>query len=99
MVAPPVHEGGWSMVETNQKNVRRSVLVIGASRGLGEAIVEEYARRGARVTATVRGDVETPLHRFAASTDAAVEIERVDIADRGDVDALARRLGGRTYDL
>lgn len=76
----------------------RRVLVIGASRGLGEAIVEEYALRGARVVATVRSDAPSPLRAFAATTD-AVEIERVDVAVADSIAALRRRLDGRVFDL
>lgn len=77
-----------------------SVLVVGASRGLGEAIVEEYAGRGARVVGTVRGDARTPLHEFAARDAAAdVEIEHVDIDHPEQVTELAERLAGRTFDL
>jgi NAD(P)-dependent dehydrogenase (short-subunit alcohol dehydrogenase family) len=39
-----------------------SVLLIGASRGLGHAIAKEYVDRGAQVVATVRGQARTALH-------------------------------------
>lgn len=77
----------------------RSVLVIGASRGLGEAVVEEYVTRGAQVVGTVRGTRTTPLHDYARRADGRVEIEQVDIDESAELDALARRLTGRTFDL
>lgn len=80
------------------KTPHSRVLVIGASRGLGEAIVEEYAARGAQVVGTVRSDAPSPLQAFAATTD-AVEIERIDVASRESIAALRRRLDGRVFDL
>lgn len=77
----------------------RTALVIGASRGLGEAIVETYVGRGARVVATVRNDRPSPLRGFVQRTGAAVEIEQLDVTDRGQIDALRERLSGRTFDL
>ena len=69
--------------ETRLTTAHESVLVIGASRGLGEAIVETYAGRGAKVVGTVRGDAFTPLHEVAARREGTVDIEHVDIDDPG----------------
>ena len=55
----------------------RSVLVTGASGGLGTAIVEELARRGARVTVTARRVAE--LESLAGRTGAQVLV--ADLAD------------------
>jgi len=76
-----------------------SVLVIGASRGLGEAIVQTYVDRGAQVVGTVRSERPTALHELAARADGAVAIEHVDIDDPAQIDALAERLSGRRFDL
>lgn len=76
-----------------------SVLVVGASRGLGEAIVEEYVARGAHVVATVRGDGPTKLGSFAASVGDAVEIEHVDVTVPAQLEALRTVLEGRAFDL
>jgi NAD(P)-dependent dehydrogenase (short-subunit alcohol dehydrogenase family) len=45
-----------------------SVLIIGASRGLGYALAAEYLARGWQVTATVRGAGQTGLHELAESS-------------------------------
>ncbi len=42
----------------------RNVLVVGASRGLGLALVAEYLHRGASVIATVRGDAPSALRQL-----------------------------------
>lgn len=83
----------------HEKTPNRRVLVIGASRGLGEAIVETYVERGARVVGTVRSDEPSPLHDFARSSGAAVEIERVDITVPRQIAALREHLAGRVFDL
>ena len=73
-----------------------TALIIGASRGLGLAMVEEYLGRGWRVVATVRGQGRTALHGLAGDR---LEIETVDIADEAQIAALGARLSGRRFDL
>ena len=76
-----------------------SVLLIGASRGLGYAIAEEYLERGTRVVATVRGRTRTALHELQESVGGQLEIEHVDINAPEEVQSLRQRLGSRTFDL
>jgi NAD(P)-dependent dehydrogenase (short-subunit alcohol dehydrogenase family) len=71
-------------------------LIIGASRGLGLAMAEEYLKRGWRVMATVRGEGRTALYGLASDR---LEIETVDIADKAQIAALGGRLSGRRFDL
>lgn len=77
----------------------RTVLVIGASRGLGEAIVETHVARGAQVVATVRNDSPSELTAFARRHSDSVAVEYLDITDEGQIDGLGARLAGRTFDL
>ena len=70
------------------------VLIIGASRGIGLGLAEEFSKRGWNVTATVR-DAAKPT---ALKASANVSIETVDIADRQSAAALAERLAGKTFD-
>jgi NAD(P)-dependent dehydrogenase (short-subunit alcohol dehydrogenase family) len=83
----------------NPSSATAAVLLIGASRGLGHAIAAEYIERGARVVATVRGTVRTPLHDLAATAGSRLEIEHADINEPAQVEALRDRLGGRTFGL
>src|ERR1700753_1147660 len=87
----------------NPTSPNASVLLIGASRGLGHAIAAEYLDRGARVVATVRGRGHTPLHDLAGTAGGRLEIEHADINDPAQVGALRDRLrhqlAGRTFDL
>ena len=73
-----------------------TALIIGASRGLGLAMAEEYLKRGWRVVATVRGQGRTALHGISSDR---LEIETVDIADETQIAALGGRLSGRRFDL
>jgi NAD(P)-dependent dehydrogenase (short-subunit alcohol dehydrogenase family) len=84
-------------VTTTSENA--SVLLIGASRGLGYAIAEEYVTRGARVVATVRSNARTALHDLQQTVGGLLEIEHVDITVPDQVQALRQRLGARTFDL
>jgi NAD(P)-dependent dehydrogenase (short-subunit alcohol dehydrogenase family) len=76
-----------------------SVLLIGASRGLGYAIAAEYLARGSRVVATVRGPERTALHDLVGGVGGRLEIEHVDINAPAQVDGLRDRLAARRFDL
>jgi NAD(P)-dependent dehydrogenase (short-subunit alcohol dehydrogenase family) len=80
-------------------NVNKSLLLIGASRGLGLALVKEYLQRGWRVVATARGAKRTALHELAEAPGGRLEVEIVDINDPGQVAALRARLGSRRFDV
>jgi len=77
----------------------KTVLIIGASRGLGYAMAEEYQKRGWSVVGTVRGDGRTPLHDLADGSGGRVAIEHVDINFPDQIAALRGRLAGRTFDV
>jgi NAD(P)-dependent dehydrogenase (short-subunit alcohol dehydrogenase family) len=76
-----------------------SILLIGASRGLGCAMAAEYLQHGWSVVATVRGTARTPLHDLAERSEHRVEIETVDICEPDQVAALRARLAGRMFDV
>lgn len=76
-----------------------TVLLIGASRGLGYAIAAEYLDRGSRVVATVRGRGRTALDDLRQTAGGRLEIEHVDITIPEQINALRERLGDRTFDL
>jgi NAD(P)-dependent dehydrogenase (short-subunit alcohol dehydrogenase family) len=75
------------------------VLLIGASRGLGLALAEEWAKAGWQVTATVRGSRRTPLHDLADAFAGRLEIETVDITEPEQVTGLKTRLADRRFEL
>lgn len=78
---------------------QKSLLLIGASRGLGYAMAEEFLKHGWSVMGTVRGQAWTKLHDFAQASAGRIEIETVDITAPDQVDALRSRLTGRTFDM
>jgi NAD(P)-dependent dehydrogenase (short-subunit alcohol dehydrogenase family) len=84
-------------VSSTPKN--ETVLLIGASRGLGYAIAARYIERGARVVATVRGTGRTALHDLQDAAGGRLEIEQVDIDLPEQVQALRDQLGSRRFDL
>ncbi len=71
-----------------------AVLVLGASRGLGLGLAQEWCRRGWRVIATKRS-ASTQLEALASQYPDSLEIETADIADAESVRALGTRLAGR----
>jgi NAD(P)-dependent dehydrogenase (short-subunit alcohol dehydrogenase family) len=77
----------------------KRLLLFGASRGLGLAIVEEYLKLGWHVVATVRNGRETALHDLAGKADGRLEIEIVDITDPARVTALHGRVSSGRFDL
>lgn len=85
------------MTSTEQK--QQTALIVGASRGLGLALAEEYLKRGWQVIGTVRGDKPTPLHQLKASSGGRLEIEQLDIDLPEQLAALHERLQGRALDL
>ena len=77
----------------------KRLLLFGASRGLGLAIVEAYLKLGWRVVATARKGAGTPLHALVDGADGRLDIELVDIADPAGVAAMRQRLGSQRFDL
>jgi NAD(P)-dependent dehydrogenase (short-subunit alcohol dehydrogenase family) len=77
----------------------KSLLLIGASRGLGLAIAEQYLKRGWHVIGTVRGGDRTKLHALREHWKSQLEIETVDITNPDEVAALRTRLQERMLDL
>jgi NAD(P)-dependent dehydrogenase (short-subunit alcohol dehydrogenase family) len=72
-------------------DIGRSIFIVGASRGLGQAMAAEFARRGWGVLGTVRA-AGTPLHGLAAERPRSVEIETLDMTDHDQMLALRDRL-------
>jgi NAD(P)-dependent dehydrogenase (short-subunit alcohol dehydrogenase family) len=80
-------------------NTIETVLIVGASRGLGLGLARAYARLGWRVIGTVRGTSATGLHALADEAKDRVRIEMVDITIPEQVAALRERLAGEELDL
>jgi len=75
-----------------------TILIVGASRGLGLALAEQFCSRDWHVIATARG--KSPgLDALKARFPASVEEETAEITHEGSVRALRGRLDGRTIDM
>lgn len=77
----------------------KTLLLIGASRGLGLALAQEYLKRGWQVVATERGTGASALHPLAVAHAGRLEIETVDIVHPDQVAGLHSRLASRTFDM
>lgn len=87
------------MQPTSPNAPARTILIVGASRGLGHAMAAEYLNKGWNVVGTVRGGgTRTKLHDLADEFESRVRIETVDICEPEQVAALRDRLSGEVFD-
>jgi NAD(P)-dependent dehydrogenase (short-subunit alcohol dehydrogenase family) len=78
----------------------KTILIVGASRGLGLGLAREYAGRGWNVIGTVRdAAVPGPLHALAGEMPGKLRIETVDINMPEQVEALRHTLSGTQIDI
>lgn len=88
------------MTFNSSEQAAGTILLIGASRGLGLAIAEEFLKKSWYVVGTVRaGSGRTKLHDLADQFQGRLEIETVDICEQSQVEALRQRLSGRIFDM
>ena len=80
-------------------SANKQLLLVGASRGLGFALAEEYMKRGWHVIATERNRTTSKLHNLVRASEGRLEIETVDIVYPEQVAALRARLAARKFDL
>jgi NAD(P)-dependent dehydrogenase (short-subunit alcohol dehydrogenase family) len=78
---------------------RKTLLLVGASRGPGYAMAEEFLARGWNVIGTVRGAARTRLHQLSEHSPGRIEIETVDITIPDQIHAMRSRLAARTFDM
>jgi len=78
---------------------RKTLLIVGASRGLGHAMAEEFLARGWNVLGTVRGGSRGRLHELSERSAGRVEIETLDITVPEQIRALRSRLAARKFDM
>jgi NAD(P)-dependent dehydrogenase (short-subunit alcohol dehydrogenase family) len=76
-----------------------TILLVGASRGLGLALADEFAKRRWNVVATVRGTARTRLHDLADARRGQIDVECLDIDQPDQITALHDRLSGRTFNI
>ena len=77
----------------------RTILLIGASRGLGVAMAAEFLTNGWDVVGSVQESARTELHDLADKHPGRVEIETLDVTEPDQIAALHDRLAGRSFDI
>jgi len=80
-------------------NPRPTILLIGASRGLGHAMAAEFLKKGWNVVGTVRRGPRTLLHDLTDEYGGRVEVEFLDITEPDQIATLHDRLSGRIFDM
>jgi len=77
----------------------KTALIIGASRGLGLAIVEELLKRNWNVIGTVWEGTKTKLNLLAQKWDGKLRIESLDMTIPSQIELLKSRLKGESLNL
>ena len=77
-----------------------SILITGASRGIGYQLAKQYAQAGDRVYATCRRpDRAQQLNALAATSDGRLTVHQMDVGDDVSVKACAVELDGAPIDV
>jgi NAD(P)-dependent dehydrogenase (short-subunit alcohol dehydrogenase family) len=87
------------MTSNSSEQTASTILIIGASRGLGLAMAAEFLKKGWNVVGTVQGSGRTELHDLADEHPGRVEIESFDVTEPDQIMALHDRLSGRSFDI
>jgi len=77
----------------------KSILLVGASRGLGLAMAAEFVKAGWHVVGTVRGTTRTGLHDLADANQTQITIEELDFTQPTQIAALRDKMSGRTHNM
>jgi NAD(P)-dependent dehydrogenase (short-subunit alcohol dehydrogenase family) len=77
----------------------KTILLVGASRGLGHAMAIEFVNKGWHVVGTVCESARTDLHALADAHPDQVTIEPLDITEPEQISALRERLSNRVLDM
>lgn len=76
-----------------------SIIIIGASRGLGHAMAAEFVKKNWNVVGTVLETDRTLLHDLAEEFPGRVAIEPLDMCEADQIAALHERLAKRRFDI
>ena len=77
----------------------KTALIVGASRGLGLAIVEELLKRDWHVIGTVREGSATGLHALSEKWQGKLQIQLLDMTIPAQIERLKTALAGVSLDL
>lgn len=76
-----------------------TVLVTGSNRGLGYEFARQYAARGYTVIATTRHPDDAAELKALAAKNKNFIIEKLDVTNQADIDALAAKYKGKPIDI
>lgn len=76
-----------------------TVLITGSNQGIGLEFAKQYAARGWKVIATHRRDTTPDTLAELQRQYPSVRVERMDVADRAQIKALAQKLKGEPIDI
>jgi NAD(P)-dependent dehydrogenase (short-subunit alcohol dehydrogenase family) len=88
-----------SMARAQAVGAAPTVLITGANRGIGLEFVRQFAALEWRIIATARNPDAAEELKALRARYPAVTIERMDITDQGQVDAVAARYRGQPIDV
>ena len=86
-------------MNTSPDQLPKTVLLVGASRGLGQAMADEFVKREWHVVGTVRESRRTGLHNLADAHAEQVKIEQLDITEPDQIAGLRKRLSGSAFNM
>jgi len=86
-------------VVQSAEHSRPTVLITGASRGIGLELARQYAERGWTVVATARDPGRSDALQELARGNQLVRLEVLDVTDQTEADALAEKLRGQPIDV
>ena len=85
---------------TNHPNQQsRTILLVGASRGLGQAMAAEFVKKEWQIVGTVREGRRAELDGLAQAHPDQVTIEQLDITEADQIVALRDRLSSSSFDM
>jgi len=76
-----------------------TVLITGASRGIGLEFARQYAERGWNVIATARTPADDKLLQDLISEHDNVTVEELDVTNHAEIDTLAKKLQDQPIDI
>ena len=75
-----------------------TIMIVGATRGIGLELTKQYANEGNQVIACARDTSNSPLLDEVASSSDNIKIEQLDIADPASIESASDRIGKSVID-
>jgi NAD(P)-dependent dehydrogenase (short-subunit alcohol dehydrogenase family) len=75
-----------------------TIMIVGATRGIGLELTKQYANEGNQVIACARDAANASLLNEVASGSENIKIEQLDIADAGSIESASSRIGEEAID-